>query len=292
MAEGLEDDPRYAMAEEIVREKIAADSSDDINILRSLSRDEVIVVSGTADHIENVFNKIHLPHTFITPEQLTSRKLTPNQTVYMNCHPTGYTPQAKENVKRFVAEGGLLITTDYVLNMLLTELFPDLLVYGGENTVDKSVAIECADDDYDEVLKAFKGESFWKLAGGSHPITIKDKNKVTVLISSKQLEKEYPGKGAVLIRFQYEQGTVYHMISHFHLQHSGAKAGNATIDAAKASDYAKEKGATQETVDKMKKMELNNNNLTYTDVQNASVTTEMAYRAAMGQKKRDNARRK
>lgn len=38
------------------------------------------------------------------------------------------------------------------------------------------------------------------------------------------------------------QGTVYHMISHFHLQHgkSGVKKTNANTDA-KASDYAKQK---------------------------------------------------
>jgi len=282
--ESLEDDPRYEMAEEIVRDKIAADSSEDLNVLKSLSRDEVIVVSGAADHIETVFSKIHLPHTLITPEQLSTFKLEQSFTLYMNCHPAGYTEQAKKNVKDFVASGGLMITTDYVLNMLLTDLFPKMLKYSGESTVDKSVPIECSDDQYDEVLKAFKGEKTWKLAGGSHPITIIDKTNVTVLISSKALAREYNDHGAVLIRFQHEQGTVYHMISHFHLQHGGAQANNVN-DNVKASDYAREKGATKETIDKMAKLEVKNN-VTYTDMQNASVTTEMAYRAAMGQKKK------
>jgi len=178
-----------------------------------------------------------------------------------------------------------LITTDYVLNMLLTELFPTFLAYGGQSTVDKSVPIELSDDPYDEVLKAFKGEEVWKLAGGSHPITIKDKENVKVLISSKALAAEYDGNGAVLIKFQYEQGTVYHMISHFHLQHGNNSTANS--EAVKASDYARQKGATEETIEKMQKLEVKNN-VSYTTMQNASVTTEMAYRAAMGQKKKFN----
>lgn len=69
------------------------------------------------------------------------------------------------NSSQFLA--GLLITTDYVLNMLLTILFPSLLHYGGEATTDKAVPITCADDPTDEVLKAFKGEQEWRLAGMS-----------------------------------------------------------------------------------------------------------------------------
>jgi hypothetical protein len=49
--------------------------------------------------------------------------------------------------------------------MMLTQIFPEVLHYGGEATADKSVPIECSDDPYDEILKAFKGEKEWKLAG-------------------------------------------------------------------------------------------------------------------------------
>jgi len=286
MAEGLEDDPRYAMAEEIIKDKIASDNKDDYLILQNLRRDEVIVVSGTADHIETVFKSIHLPHTLITPEQLSTFQLKQEYTLYMNCHPAGYTKQALDNVKKFVESGGLLITTDYVLNMLLTNIFPDVLAYGGESTGDKSVAIECSDDPYDEILKAFKGEKEWKLAGGSHPITIKDESNVSVLINSAALAKEFNGKGAILIRFQYMQGTVYHMISHFHLQHEKKNTNANSASAAKASDYAKQKGANSEIVSKMEKMEISKN-ISYDEIQAASVTTELAYRAAMGQKKKN-----
>jgi len=274
----------YAIAEEIIKDKIAGDNADDLKVLQGLRKDEVIVVSGSADKIESVFTKIHLPFTSITPERLEDYKLKPVHTMYMNCHPSGYTPKALANVKQFVAAGGLLITTDYVLNMMLTQIFPEILHYGGEQTVDKSVPIECSEDPYDEILKAFKGEKDWKLAGGSHPITIKDHQNVTVLINSKALAQEYNGNGAVLIRFQYMQGTVYHMISHFHLQHGGL-GNQSSGDAMKPSVYAKQKGATPATVEKMQQMELTND-ISYTEVQNASVTTEMAYRAAMGQKKK------
>jgi hypothetical protein len=280
-----QNDATYSIAEEIVKDKIAGDNLEDLKVLQGLRKDEVIVVAGSADQIENVFTKIHLPFTKITAEQLSNYNLLPEHTLYMNCHPSGYSEAAKQKVKKFVADGGLLITTDYVLNMLLTDIFPSTLHYGGEQTVDKSVPIQCIDDPYDEILKAFKGEKEWKLAGGSHPITIKDSNNVTVLIKSDALAKEYNGNGAILIRFQYMQGTVYHMISHFHLQHGGATSAAPSVQDIKASDYAQQKGATLATVQKMQEMELNKD-ISYQEVQNASVTTEMAYRAAMGQKKK------
>jgi len=60
----------------------------------------------------------------------------------------------------------------------------------------------------------------------------------------------------------------------------------SSVPTAKASDYARQKGATKETIEKMEKLEISND-ISFTEMQNASVTTEMAYRAAMGQKKKN-----
>jgi len=253
--------------------------------LQSIHCDEVIVVSGTADQISSVFKAINLPHKVIEPDALAGIELLPSYTVYMNCHPSGYSEAAQKNIKNFVKSGGQLITTDYVLNTLLQQMFPEYVRYDGASTVDKTVNIECSVDT-DEVLKAFKGESIWKLAGGSHPITIVDKEKVTVLISSAQLAAEYSGNGAVLIKFQYEQGTVYHMISHLHINCGNKSGSNSNNSNPIGSEYAKMKGASEEVVERMQNMEKESKGYNYEDMQSATVTTEWAYRSVMGQKKK------
>lgn len=53
-------------------------------------------------------------------------------------------------------------------------------------------------------------------AGGSHPITIKDPEVVKVLISSQALAQEFPGKGAVLIRFQVPISLYFHLSTSSH----------------------------------------------------------------------------
>jgi len=58
----------------------------------------------------------------------------------------------------------------------------------------------------------------WWLEGSSYPIQILDK-KVKVLVRSDELKRRYK-HDPVIVSFEYGEGIVYHMISHFYLQRS------------------------------------------------------------------------
>jgi hypothetical protein len=59
----------------------------------------------------------------------------------------------------------------------------------------------------------------WWLEGSSYPIQILDKKKVKVLVRSDELKRRY-GHDPVIVSFEWGEGIVYHMISHFYLQRS------------------------------------------------------------------------
>jgi len=177
-----------------------------------------------------VLSAIGVPHIIIQAAELHNAKLNPDQTVYVNCH-SSYPKGAAENVAKFVKAGGQLITTDHVLNNLLHDAFPGYIKHEGASTPDKSVPIVCNEDEkQDEVLKGFMGEKEWWLAGGSHPITIENKDKVKILI------RQTDGS-PILVRFEVGEGTVYHMISHFYLQNSKTRGAQSTPSPSFSANF-------------------------------------------------------
>jgi len=276
-----------------------------LKLLENLDSEAVIVVHGTADNIQNVLKAINLPHKVIQPDTLHKVKLNPEQILYINCHPAGYNPEAYEKIRLFVKDGGQIISTDYTLNTLLQHVFPNTLRWDNASTGDETINIECnPNEKEDEVLKGFKNEETWRLAGGSHPITILDPNNVSVLISSTGLAK-FNASNAVLIRFTYGDGVVYHMISHFELQHKNTIT-KAQLDAQlvqqqqqglaqkpAVEDYAKAKGASEATVQKLKDTAKNQEQrkgdyyMDYDDFQNATTQSEMVMRSVVSKQKKN-----
>jgi len=296
----------YDVSSKIVKDRIGAENVEDLSMINNLDASAVVVVFGSADKIQNVLTAINLPHTLIQPDQLHLVKLNPEQTLYINCHPTGYNPAAYEKVRQFINDGGQVISTDYTLNTLLQFVFPNTLRYDGASSQDETIGIVINNEEKDdEVLKGFKNEETWRLAGGSHPITILDEKNVKVLISSPQLGK-LKASDAILIRFEYGKGVVYHMISHFELQHANkttkyqlnsmAQTGQGkgqALPSKSVQEYAKSKGASMETVQKLEQLEANqksdqdDNYMNCDDVQNATTQSEFVYRAVVSKQKKN-----
>lgn len=144
-----------------------------------------------------------------------------------------------------------------------------------------AVKIECAKED-DEILKSFKDENLWYLAGGSHPIRVLDREKVKVLIRSEEMINRHGGD-AILVRFDWGEGCVYHMISHFSLNMGPNRpkhASNMSYDS-----YAKMKGASDDTLNEMRKME-QMPEMNYANLQSATTNTEFVMRSAIKQQKK------
>ena len=268
----------YEMANEMVRERLKKESADNIQILDDLKKTDVIVVEGTYDHIHLVLESLKIPFVSIHQNQLMEAELKPHQTVFVNCA-SGFPPDAARKLATFVQQGGQLITTDWALKNVLEVAFPNTVAYNNKPTGDEVVRIEAIDKE-DPVVSGFldeKADPVWWLEGSSYPIKILDKEKVKVLIRSKELGEKY-GEEAVVVRFAFGEGLVYHMISHFYLQRTETRDKK---QMANASEYYKDKGMDDEQVEKASK-----SSVTYGEIQSANTSADFVSRVIINQAKK------
>jgi hypothetical protein len=270
----------YKLANDMVRERLMKEGAENIKILDDLKKNDVIVVNGTYDHIAMVLESLRIPFAGIDHNQLLNATLEPHQTIFVNCA-SSFPPEAARKLATFVAEGGQLITTDWALKNVIEVAFPNTIAYNNKPTADEVVRIE-AIDRQDSVIFGFldeKADPVWWLEGSSYPIHILDKEKVKVLIRSKELGEKY-GAESVVVRFAHGKGLVYHMISHFYLQRTETRDKK---QATMASEYFKDKGASEESIQKASA-----SGVSYGEIQSANTSADFVSRIIIKQKRKTN----
>lgn len=271
-------DEAYKLANEMVREKLYREDRSNIKVLDDLTKNDIVVINGTYDHIGQVLNSLKIPFVEIDQSQLISAKLEPHQTVFVNCA-SGFSPDMARKLATFVEAGGQLITTDWALLNVIQVAFPNTIAYNERATADEVVRVEVVDKQ-DSVVLGFldeKAAPVWWLEGSSYPIKVLNPEKVKVLIKSKELKEKY-GEEAVVVRFNHGKGTVYHMLSHLYLQRTETREGKQELAA---TEYFKDKGASNETISKAA-----GSGVTYGQVQSANTTSDFVSRIIIKQRKK------
>ncbi|MDR0659289.1 MAG: hypothetical protein LBG19_00475 [Prevotellaceae bacterium] len=271
----------YEISNAIVKDRLHAEDDDNKRLIEDISSTDLVVIDGTYDHIHLVLFYLKLPFVRLNHQQLLTAELNPHQTVFVNCA-SSFPVEGARKLATFVAHGGQLITTDWALEKVLEPAFPGVVEYNKKPTADEVVRIEVIDRE-DPVIKGFLDEEtapVWWLESSSYPIRILDKDKVKVLIKSKELKEKYDEE-AVLIKFEYGKGVVYHMISHFYLQRTETKD---AAQRAAASSYFKAKNISQEQATMLQEEAAD---LNYGEVQSANTSAEFIMRAVIVQKKRN-----
>jgi len=229
----------YRVADELLRDKLRKEAPEALQELEDLNAADVIVTHGQYDHIEQVFGQGGIPCTAVDPRQIDNANLRPDQVIFVNC-PGHFSPQGLRKLHQFVEEGGFLFTTDWALKHVVEPAFPGFLEYNGRSTADEVVRVEILDRE-DPFLSSILGpddDPQWWLEGSSYPIRVLDPKKVKVLVTSKELGKKY-GEPAVFVTFEFGEGRVYHMISHFYLQRTETRTRR---NAGSSYSFLKEKG--------------------------------------------------
>ncbi len=223
----------YRIAQELLKDRLKEVNPEAYQELQDIKEADVIVIGGTYDFIQNVLAMADTPHLLIGPRDLEKAKLRPDQVIFINC-PGKLSPLGLRKLETFVSSGGFLFTTDWALKHVLEEAFPGYVRYNERATGDEVVRVEILDTD-DPFLMSLLGpkdDPQWWLEGSSYPIQILDKKKVHVLVSSKEIEQKY-GEAPVFITFDYGEGKVYHMISHFYLQRSETRTKRQKLSGEK-----------------------------------------------------------
>ena len=208
-----------------------------------------VVVRGSADHMEQVLARAKVAFVAVSPDELPTLALNAKQVLMVNC--TGdMSPQARERVRRFVAAGGFLYTTDHAVHQLIEPIFPNTIAWTGGTTQEQIFPVRIRGTEADRgLLNSLGGNAkeHWQTAGGGYPIKVLDPKRVTVLMDSSEVEKAF-GSGVIAVRFPYEDGQVIHVTGHFYSQpgqQSAAVASAGRGFATFSSNVVQEKGRDQ-----------------------------------------------
>lgn len=158
--------------------------------------------------------------------------------VLLGCPGNNIPRAAHPKIKKYVEQGGWIISTDWVIKSIVEPVFPGFIRWNGNRSDDAVVSCQILEPNHpflDGVVseiskskwksKSTKKEEFqWWLENRSFPIQILNHQAVRVLIASWELKNKW-GEAPVLVYFDYGKrgGRVIHMISHTHLQKGGEK---------------------------------------------------------------------
>jgi hypothetical protein len=273
-------DSSYRIAQELFNDRLRKQSPEALELLEEIHAADIIVVGGSYDHIEQVLDSADTPYTLIRPEMFDKASLRPDQIVFINC-PGNLSKKSLRQLEKFVQAGGFLFTTDWALRHVIEHAFPGFIAYNLRSTGDEVVRVEILDKE-DTILQSILDEQDdpqWWLEGSSYPIQILDAERVKVIVQSKELRERH-GEAPVFVSFEYGEGQVYHMISHFYLQRSETRTAR---HAKPSSDYLYEKGVAAADMEKFK--EMGSDEFPTSDVESAYTSVAMI-KAVMLKKKK------
>ena len=182
----------------------------------SVESADVVIVAGSADHMEHVMGRAGVKYALITPDQLPTTPLRWQQILMVNC--TGQMSDAgRERVRRFVNAGGMLYTTDHAVHYLLEAIFPGKVRFNQRSTAEAIFPMQVQGDRGLVAKIADHGEPRWQLASGGMLFDVIDP-KVEVLMRSKEVAAAYHTSGVLGVRFRYGDGQVVHVTGHFFTQ--------------------------------------------------------------------------
>jgi hypothetical protein len=217
----MEQDKReraYRAAAHITKEQLMRDDPERARVLDEVVQSDVVVVAGEYDHVESVLRALEVPHTVVSTADVDRLELRPEQLLIVNC-PGVVSAAATTRIRAFVEAGGSLFTTDWALRHVLEPAFPGVLAFDKAPTPDDVVRIEVHDagNIYLQGVLDGQDDPQWWLEASSYPISIVDRERVEVLITSRELGEKY-GEAPVAVWFRWGRGDVFHMISHYYLQ--------------------------------------------------------------------------
>jgi hypothetical protein len=219
-----------------------------------LRQAEVVIVSGSADHMEQVMQRAQVKFVVVSPDELPQLPLHGQQVLMVNC--TGQmSDAARERVRRFVTAGGFLYTTDHAVHYLLEPTFPGILRFNGKTSQEHIFPMEVSSTADRGLLQKIgsNGHPRWQLAGGGYLFDVVDPKRVEVLMSSGAVAAQYHTSGALGVRFRVGDGQVIHVTGHFFTQPGQrpevAAAGQAFEQLS--ANVVNEKAADKQRLDRM-----------------------------------------
>ncbi len=178
-------------------------------------RGRLLAIRGRFDYVEKV-----VPYCYAAEKRLAGSSGPPPDiagfdVVWVGCPGKLKRRRWEEPLRRLLAAGGILVTTDWGLTNLIQVLFPGTIERAGEASGTFPLRVRSPHHPLLEGIASCTGTP-WMVEAASHRIGIRDPKRVEVILDAPQMGEP----SAVLVAFGVGPGLVVHAISHFHLQGS------------------------------------------------------------------------
>jgi hypothetical protein len=203
----------YRLAALAVRQRFAEQHPEDLEALNRVDREEIWVYTGSFDHVEEVLKHLDVPATVNPGKRSQDARI-----IFINCS-NNYDAALVKQVRHLVEQGRWLVTSDWALGKLIEPAFPNTVRWTRRSTGDEVISAEPSLDSIWSEVAVLGADPQWWLEGSSHTIEVLDADKVRVEAASHDLLVRYDAP-VVAVRFDWGQGHVFHVISHFWHQRS------------------------------------------------------------------------
>jgi hypothetical protein len=228
----------------LVRDRLREDNPAAFARLRRCPPRSILLVEGHYDHTDRVLRGLRLPFRSCPAAALERESLRGVRLLIVDC-PGQVGRGGVERIRRFVADGGTLLTTDWAVLHVLEEAFPGLVRYTRRPTRDDVVRISRVENDplLHRLFPPGRPACWW-IENRSFPVEVLDR-RVRVLLASREMERKY-GSPVLGLSFRWRRGRVVHVVSHTYLQRNELRIAwerRSALEEARSLGLPTESGA-------------------------------------------------
>ncbi|MBD2156056.1 hypothetical protein [Leptolyngbya sp. FACHB-16] len=198
----------YEVAAIAVRQRLAEQRPEDLQVLNKLRKQDVAVYAGSFDRVEDILACLNVSCT-MNPD---ASKLDA-QIIFVNCS-SGYDKTLIQHLSQQVNEGKWLVSSDWALGRFIEPAFPGMVKFTGRATGDEVISVEPSLNSLWSDVVVLGADPQWWLEGSSHPIEVLSPDKVAIEAASHDLLSRHSAP-VVAASFDWGRGHVFHVISHF-----------------------------------------------------------------------------
>lgn len=203
-------------------------------------KNKVVVVPGQYDHIELVLGALKVPFDIVNPADINKGSgLQTAQTVFVNCPGSGLDREGLNRLQDYVRSGGKLVTTDWCVEHIIQQIFPDTIKRQGSVVTGQHMVQIQPQGEMGKRLVRLNYEGAtpkWWLENSSHPVEIINPNRVkSFIVSDEMVTKWEYGSPQISVGFTEGEGAVLHFVSHLYAQEREVRDAR---EAAGAEDFS------------------------------------------------------
>ena len=251
------DDGRSHVKDENAIDRLKRERPGDARTMERLREDDVVVIKGRSDKVEEVLDALKLKHVEHERSAFDSVELDPErQVLVLNCASKEYLSEAGiAKVREFVAKGGYLFSSDWELRNTLAKAFPEVVEFlkdAGKDDLKVTIRPNRENANHPLLRDVFplgtwtEAKFTWTIDSRSH--LVKPNPNLQVLVESPEMDSM--GSNIVAFCFgytadggqarpmtgggsggsrrrQHKSGVVLHVLSHFKNQKDASGDGFA-----------------------------------------------------------------